>query len=159
VLLGSVAACARTTPAPPDRDMQQLTPLTPSKAVVAPVAPRTAGAAAPTTQPTLPSHPVVGLVKIDAPHGDIAAPDYVSRFTVDLHRAGRLVDCATAATCHADVIISGTLVHSSEGDYTEIDLDSVVVATSAHRSWHDMPLDSDQFFAEAAARAYAALVP
>jgi hypothetical protein len=105
------------------------------------------------------SHRTVGLVAIDAPMGDIAAPEYVARFTADLHRAGTIVDCTSTRACRADVVITGTLVHSTEGGTTEIELESLVVATEERRTWRESPLDSDRFFADAAERAYAALVP
>jgi hypothetical protein len=120
----------------------------------------------------------VALAPIATPYADSDAPSYVKRFTADLRveakKHGRLVEIANPskgcwgddASCaieagkraSADVVVYGTLIHSTEGDRTDIHLEAVVVASLAHRTWDDAPLDSDQFFADAAQRAYATLV-
>jgi hypothetical protein len=113
-----------------------------------------------------------------SPYGDINAPSYVERFTAELRAQTRAhavlvdiaspidacwrddADCAREAgeRAGADVVVYGTLMHSSEGDRTDIHLEAVGVASRVHRIWDDAPLDSDRFFADAALRAYATLV-
>lgn len=141
--------------------------------------------APPSPTPTAPLPPpppsptlTVALAPISAPYGDINAPTYVKRFTADLRAASILHgpfvviadpsdDCFDdAAACAlqagkragADVVVYGMLIHSSEGDSTEIHLEAIEIGSLVHRTWEETPLDSAQFFAEAAARAYATLV-
>jgi len=119
----------------------------------------------------------IALAPLSTPAGDINVAAYVQRFTTMLHTEATkhgtlhpITDptdrCAdTDFACIANVgrragaalVIYGTLIHSSEGDRTDIHLDAVDVASLAHRSWDDAPLDSDAFFASAAAAAIATL--
>ena len=119
----------------------------------------------------------IALAPLSTPAGDINVADYVKRFTTVLRTEANkhgalhpIIDptdrcAATDFACIADVgrragatlVVYGTLIHSSEGDRTEIHLDAVDVASLAHRSWDDAPLDSDAFFASAAETAVATL--
>ena len=131
--------------------------------------------------PVAPQPPLVGigLAPLATSYGDSQVAPYLKRFTIDLRadlrKYGRLVDiadpndrcgeaepaCIAAAGRKAGVslVIFGTFEHSSEGDRTEIHLDAIDVASLAHRTWEDTPLDSAKFFAVSAESAVVKLVP
>ena|SRR6185312_15411244 len=145
-----------------------------------PVAPPAPGPV-PIPMPVAPQPPLVGigLAPLATSYGDSQVAPYLKRFTIDLRadlrKYGRLVDiadpndrcgeaepaCIAAAGRKAGVsiVIFGTFEHSSEGDRTEIHLDAIDVASLAHRTWEDTPLDSAKFFAVSAESAVVKLVP
>ena len=174
-LVASIAlvACQQSRPEPPPPPAPPPAPIPVPKPVPVPTA-----ISGPTPAPP---PPLVGiaLAPLATDYGDSYVARYLQRFTKDLRaelkKRGRLVDVAdpndhcgeAAPSCIAAfgrragvaIVIFGTLEHSSEGDRTDIHLDAIDVASLAHRTWEDTPLDSDKLFAASAERAAAKLVP
>jgi hypothetical protein len=170
----ALVACQQSRPEPPPPPTPPPAPLPVPKPVPVPTP-------IPIPAPVAPATPLVGigLAPLATDYGDSQVAPYLKRFTndlrADLKKYGRIVDiadpndrcgeaepsCIAAAGRHAGVaiVIFGTFEHSTEGDSTDIHLDAIDVASLAHRTWEDTPLDSAKFFAVSAASAVAKLVP
>jgi hypothetical protein len=167
----ALVACQQSRPEPTPTPTQPPIPVARPVPVPTPV---------PVPPPVSPPPLVgIGLAPLATDYGDSQVAPYVKRFTIDLRadlkKYGRIVDiadpndrcgeaepsCIAAAGRHARVaiVIFGTFEHSTEGDRTEIHLDAIDVASLAHRTWEDTPLDSAKFFAVSAESAVAKLVP